>query len=395
MLEHFGKKRTKIDECIVQLEQLSQEMTTLTNNLTNTSHDLQQKCRKQVEPLLQSSHKITSIEGPTYACYLKGTAVDGIERKFLLLGDVHVHNQGCENVEKTSLADFFRYLAHQNQKSIDFFIEEDFPEIEERNRSPVAANGSYLDDLQKAFAPCLKYNKEICNEPFRIHYCDIRRNTNYISIYSTMTLQAYKKELSINSSRSDIRWPTLDQIDQVVECNMQNARIDRNKIAKNMHPEMLKKFDKYVLEPVKETLKKFYLNPKNQTQFLNIQQALKTYKQNVSMRNFFVFDQRVQKFGLLADASLLDAYFLTRVFKIVSDREPQRKSLALQSEESMTRITCYFGAGHVRQIKTILQQLGFELQFEWNADYQTNWFDNLIQCLPYSAIAKYVDDFCI
>ncbi len=325
-----------------------------------------------------------NVEGPMYATYLKGDIGDGIMRKFLLFGDIHEKPvfKPCRG-DSMKLPDFFRFLAESSSVIIDLFLESEF---NNEFTTPLEHyEESYLNDVQKAFAACLSGNKQLCNEPMRIHNIDVR-DLKGSPLSITTYVRAFGKDPKLLHTNG-IRWPSSNEVELAISDSLKDARLGEDKL--KYLPDTIKlKFDKLILA-MKSKLRRFYRSKKKYHLF---QKTIKTYRDlSVSIEDQIKSMINIERRIVRKFLDLLDLYFLNRLFKKTSSRKAERPQYALKEGESITRMVCYLGASHVWNIKDILMKdFGFTLEFEWGAK---NLTDTYIQCIPFHEIQYAIQDF--
>lgn len=356
------------------------------------------------------------IEGPVNFIYLKGDPGDGVERKVLLLGDIHVPMMACKPAPykgaHINMGDFCRYVANRiAPKIIDIFVEDYHDENDDRRRRPIEEEeGYYLDNLIYSFRNCLKYDKTLCTEPMRIHYVDPRNiiSNKKISLLVTMqnlplvvldSLYRFKK-----GSWDDLQWPEEDDLKDIADSAIRDARLTSIKF-NSINIKIRQKFKNKVIGSLREHLMSFFRNKVNQDffdQVKKIRENTRDTDRKISSEEDIIVRKFLVKITITR-SWLLDAYFLYRMLKRATNHKPGRPEVALKVGEPTTHVIGYTGSSHTFSCRNMLLSMGFKIEAhkdfngleEWNKIHPDGYPDRINQCLEYSLIKTSVNDFCV
>lgn len=344
------------------------------------------------------------VEGPTNFVYLAGDPGDGINRKILLLGDLHIYDTKCKD-NSTSMIDFLRYIAFRlNSSILDLFLEFRFVTNSEELFGQEIQEGKYIYNLIYELKDCLTKHKEDCKEPMRIHYVDTRYVNSSMSSFSAIYI--FLKNIVIQSTFEEIEewsaaeWP--EDVEKAISISFDQARLSENKL-KNISSKIREKFKQNVLQFISVKLSSFYKDRSNMRMFYKIkeivQQSLKD-KKRLSRDQYIYILHFYEKF-IKMQSHFMDAYFVYRLLKKATDQKPDRPSLALHPGQNIKHVVGYMGNIHTFQVRDLLLSMGFNLldcsdNNELEAQFNKNGRvpDKVEQCLEYSIIKETINDFC-
>lgn len=88
-------------------------------------------------------------------------------------------------------------------------------------------------------------------------------------------------------------------------------------------------------------------------------QAIKGKRQLIQKEINYVKNFEIKIIKLMA--SLLDIYFVYRLFKRATNRKPDLPKIALMEGESTTHLIGYLGLAHIKRIAEILEIMNFSI----------------------------------
>lgn len=432
------------EELLLQIELLKENTLKLESNILSLTSTQLVK-----EP--------TNIEGPVAYLYLEGDPGDFINRKIMLLGEVHTDAKKCPpDTNNVSLANFFRFAAAKSPKIIDVFIEEIFggkqPDITSMSGNPL-----YLNKLIADFGACLKVDKSECKEPMRIHYADVRYILKYKQ--SLENIAGFFKTIKFSSDRALLanflkvqpEWDSPEEIERLnhkieqikerraVTIRLPNnpkqktqeeikeeeyeddpeeenegkeARLDDanylfdsyrldNKRLEAIDPKIRHKVNRYIIQPVFNELYLFLSNRRNRVTYDLIKSSVRkclefdlSISENIKHLTRWL-SSRLSK----VTSAIMEAYFIVRMLKRAGNSIPPRPEVALKRGEPMTHIMAYFGYGHIFNLEKQLTRLGFRVLYGYEsqaslARIKSGGISNYVQCIPYSNIREAMERFC-
>lgn len=347
------------------------------------------------------------VEGPTNFIYLAGNPGDGINRKILLLGDLHRYDTKCKN-NSTKIVDFLRYIASRlNFITLDVFLESKFKEavLNSEELFPIKIEeGKYIHNLIYELRDCLSRHKEDCKEAMRIHYVDIRYLNSTMSSFSAIYI--FLKHL-INETNFEeiekwnvVEWP--EDIEKAIAISFDEARLSEEKL-KNISSKIRDKFKQNVLQPIASKLSIFYKDRVNRGVFGKIKEIASHLVKTKKPLNTDAYSYIMQfciKF-IKIQSHFMDAYLVYRLLKRATNRKPDRLEVALKPAEGIQHVVTYTGNIHTFQVRDLLLSMGFDL-LDYSdiggleAEFARNGRapDQVKQCLEYSTIKETIDDFC-
>jgi hypothetical protein len=350
-----------------------------------------------------------NIQGPVNFIYLKGDSGDDVERKVLLLGDLHIPEISCPSEEgNVSLIEFFRIVAKSMpSKIIDLFVESFYDtedNIYESSENREEKEGHYLGNLRLVLSPCLKRDKSQCSEPMRVHYIDPRgifpnakENPSSLIVMERLFRRLLPPPNLHTKLYSLVRWPEDSEIKDIAIKTLKDARLSNDKI-QSIDSKIRQKFIDVVISPLMQKIILFYEDMSNYNTFTRIMRTAYNVRffgasfsedENKTIKDFYykIFDIRT---------TILDAYFVYRLFKRATSRKSDRPRLALTPGQAITHVIGYTGVAHVCRIRNILLEMGLSILDEGdynNMKERTRFDNNVVQCLPYSLIKNSIDDF--
>lgn len=349
-----------------------------------------------------------NIEGPVNFIYLKGDPGDGVQRKVLLLGDIHSPEIAYPPNSSINIANFCRYVSQRTPQIIDIFIESFYEGPQPSFSLPQEEEqGKYLSNLIFTFRNCLRRNKSLCDEPMRIHYIDTRYLIKGIELFSLFLIESFLRNVldPVNIFETGlwdlIIWPYDNEIENIARLTIEDARLTDIKLL-SIDSSIRQKFKDIIITPIIQKITAFYRDTSHRDLFEQAKQirqkAIET-KTEISIQEYVIVSELKTRIIILK-SDLLDAYFVYRLLKRATNRKAELPKIALKPGEPTTHVIGYMGAAHTFGIRDMLYKLGFNILGKEDAsnieitDKNKQLRENVVQCLSYDSIRKSVDDFC-
>ena len=267
------------------------------------------------------------------------------------------------------ICEFLQKLFLNTDVFIDFFVEvPPFKGVEyTANVNPWHGWPGHLPKILDTFLPCIQTSKreltEKCNL-MRVHYVDIRRQkikTDILStIMETLTENKYKPEkLDSFLEKPEVKKAIKILSKSVVE-PVEYKKLLKSQIYDNPH--VIKQIRKsYMGKEITEFIEKKLLETgrKEDVYFLNIMDLYDKNKRQLTMN-------RIETALIVINAPIVDAYTLSRMFKVVKNphNQPDRPQ----------NIIYYAGNAHSTTVREFLTEQGFiENAFVGNINKNQNF----------------------
>lgn len=370
------------------IDNINKDLSHVTNDLIKINKYIANQIKLQEQSDIKFQGDPDNIEGPVSYEYLVGDAGDGIMRKILLFGDVHVRDERCpSNKNNMSLISFFRWVAWRCEPRIlDFFLEAS------GGFNPDYLSDRYFDDylsdLIRQIEDCLKIDKSLCQESMRIHYVD---NRSIIGFSHDLTFRLEFIGMLIRNStqakealKQQVYWdPFSGDITEYIDMMLDRYRLNERRLRK-LHPILRDKVEQVIIYPLKAKLYQIYTNISNANAFNHIIHQSNLVLESDTMKFDTTTSELIHILNrtlILGTAGLLDAYTVIRMLGRIPDSSSEGLGMIL-----------YAGRNHVIEIRDIMVTLGFELKS--NSDLYRDSMGKLNQCMPYHIIRDTINDFC-